>query len=130
MAVLSSTQKTAALLWWLHVKSNDVGGLALEFAVVGGHVALDAMGLSPARCHARATIMWLTPLAACGKRVFGPPSIEATAHYDTIRRRPARGTSRILASSAGVRFSTARPGWRVYGPAQPLSLKRFFQRLM
>jgi hypothetical protein len=39
------------------MEPNDIGRFGFEIGVIGGHVALDARGFMPARCHTRATVI-------------------------------------------------------------------------
>ena len=65
--------------------------------------------------------MWLTPRCRANLRLLQwvePSAADLRVH------------SRILASSAGVRFSAARPRWCEYNPANRSASKRLFQRLI
>ena len=100
--------KHRRMLGRFDVKPNNIGGLSLKVGVVGGHVACAAMRPKPGalphpRDHHVANPQVVSQPA--GAPVRGPTCGGLRVH------------SRILASSAGVRFSTARPGWCEYKPA-------------
>ena len=96
------------------VQPDHIGRLELEVRVVRGHVALHPMGLKPGALPDPRHHHVADP--QCRRQLAAAPVRGAI-------RRGRRVQSRMRASSAGVRFSTARPRMVGKQARQPLSFE-------